>query len=155
MKNSLIRPIVFATMITLSINSSYCQPVITFNKIFSSITNDSAKNILANFTNEQKKEIELSVYKNVVLPIIKLKDKDEYLGLGSDHWIDQNYDGEIIKLEDGSIWEVLDMDVYNSMLWLPVDNIKIKKSKNPLGEYVFMMKNEDDETPVSVKLLKQ
>lgn len=155
MKSLLIKIIVLGFVLIITLNRSYCQPVITFNKIFSNITDGDTKIILTNLTREQKAQIELTVYKNVVLPIIKLKDKEGYLGLNSEHWIDKNYDGEIIKLEDGSIWEVSEIDVFNSMLWLPVDNIKIKKSTDPFGEYVYEMKNEDDETSVPVKLLKQ
>jgi tetratricopeptide (TPR) repeat protein len=90
---------------------------------------------------------------NTELSLINKISKEEYLGLGLDHWIDKNHDGEIIKLEDGSTWEVLDYDVYNSMLWLPVDDVKIKKAKDPIGEYNYIMKNEDES--VYVKLLKQ
>jgi hypothetical protein len=32
-------------------------------------------------------------------------------------------DGKIIKLEDGSIWQVDDIDTIDSSLWLPVSDI--------------------------------
>lgn len=34
-------------------------------------------------------------------------------------------EGEIIKLEDGSLWEVMAGDTVDSMLWLPADDIVV------------------------------
>jgi hypothetical protein len=40
------------------------------------------------------------------------------------HWIDEVLnDGSVIKLEDGSIWSVDDLDRIDTALWLPVSNI--------------------------------
>jgi hypothetical protein len=40
------------------------------------------------------------------------------------HWIESvSSDGSIIKLEDGSVWEVDAGDTVDSMLWLPVSDI--------------------------------
>ena len=40
------------------------------------------------------------------------------------HWIDEVLnDGSVIKLEDGSIWLVDDLDQIDTALWLPVSNI--------------------------------
>lgn len=37
------------------------------------------------------------------------------------HWIESiDGDGEIIKLEDGSLWRVDDVDTVTTMIWLPV-----------------------------------
>ena len=48
----------------------------------------------------------------------------------SGHWIESvSNDGEIIKLEDGSIWEVDAGDTVDSMLWLPVTNIVVCPDK--------------------------
>jgi len=33
--------------------------------------------------------------------------------------------GKLIKLEDGSIWEVDPLDTVHTMLWLPVDGILV------------------------------
>jgi hypothetical protein len=42
------------------------------------------------------------------------------------HWISSVMsDGQIIKLEDGSIWEVDAIDTVDSMLWLPIENVLI------------------------------
>ena len=46
------------------------------------------------------------------------------------HWITSVLDdGKLIKLEDGSIWEVNPLDTIHSMLWLPVDQILICSSR--------------------------
>ena len=40
------------------------------------------------------------------------------------HWIDTvSSDGSIIKLEDGSIYEISAVDVVTSALWLPITEI--------------------------------
>jgi TPR repeat protein len=42
------------------------------------------------------------------------------------HWIDEVLaDGKIIKLEDGTIWRVDDIDTITSSLWLPISEITI------------------------------
>ncbi len=38
-------------------------------------------------------------------------------------------DGSIIKLEDGSIWKVADVDAIDSVLWLPVTNVIVYDEK--------------------------
>ena len=46
------------------------------------------------------------------------------LGCQSGHWVESvSDDGEIIKLEDGSIWEVDAADAVDSALWLPTTEI--------------------------------
>lgn len=40
------------------------------------------------------------------------------------HWIQSvSFDGTIIKLVDGSVWEVDSVDAITSMLWLPITEI--------------------------------
>lgn len=48
----------------------------------------------------------------------------------SGHWIKSVIDdGKIIQLEDGSLWEVSDIDTVDSALWLPISNIVICDDK--------------------------
>ena len=48
----------------------------------------------------------------------------------SGHWIeDVMSDGEIVKLEDGSLWEVSGGDEITSALWLPTDDIVVCDGK--------------------------
>jgi len=42
----------------------------------------------------------------------------------SGHWVESvSGDGQIVKLEDGSIWEVNAVDAITTMLWLPTTDI--------------------------------
>jgi hypothetical protein len=62
------------------------------------------------------------------------------------HWIQTIAgNGEIIKLEDGSIWQVDGVDTVTSSIWLPVSNITI------CGSYLI---NTDDGEKVSATRLK-
>jgi hypothetical protein len=69
-------------------------------------------------------------------------------GCESDHWIESvSDDGEIIKLEDGSIWEVVAGDSVTSSLWLPVTDVLVCEGKGK-------MINTDDNESVAVRRLK-
>ena len=47
-------------------------------------------------------------------------------GCGGDHWIASVLGGgELIRLEDGTIWQVDALDRIESMLWLPTENVVI------------------------------
>lgn len=77
-----------------------------------------------------------------------------YAGVDSDHWIQKVIDsGKIILLEDGSLWEVSPLDVITSILWLPVSNIYVVESENPL--YPYKLINTDDGESVEAKYLGQ
>lgn len=42
----------------------------------------------------------------------------------SDHWVTSvSSDGQIVILEDGSVWEVDSVDTLDSTLWLPTSDI--------------------------------
>jgi hypothetical protein len=45
-------------------------------------------------------------------------------GCESGHWIQSvSDDGEIVSLEDGSVWQVNEIDAIDSMLWLPTEDV--------------------------------
>lgn len=51
-------------------------------------------------------------------------------GCESGHWIDSvSDDGSIVKLDDGSVWEVSDVDAIDSELWLPTEDIVVCHGK--------------------------
>jgi hypothetical protein len=59
-----------------------------------------------------------------------------YAGFGQKHWVKSNAGGgKFIQLEDGSLWEVSPIDKINTMLWLPLDDVVVVESKNPLYPY--------------------
>lgn len=75
-----------------------------------------------------------------------------YFNTGGGHWISKNIDsGKIIKLEDGSLWEISPIDKIHSMLWLPISNITVVESKNPL--YPYLLINTDDGEKVEAMLV--
>lgn len=61
------------------------------------------------------------------------------------HWIESvDGDGKIIKLEDGSLWKVSDLDTVTTMIWLPVSEVVVCGTK---------MINVDDDESVTVTRL--
>lgn len=69
------------------------------------------------------------------------------------HWIQTVVDGgNIIILEDGSVWEVSPIDRIHSMLWLPVSNVVIV---NHSGIYPYLIVNLSDKRAVEAKYLGQ
>jgi len=63
----------------------------------------------------------------------------------SGHWVDSvSDDGEIVKLEDGSVWEVDAGDTVDSMLWLPTTTVLACPHK--------LINTEDNETVGATRL---
>jgi hypothetical protein len=59
-----------------------------------------------------------------------------YAGIGQKHWVKSKADGgKYIQLEDESLWEVSSIDKINKMLWLPLDDVVVVESGNPLYPY--------------------
>jgi hypothetical protein len=59
------------------------------------------------------------------------------------HWIDAVLDdGRLIRLEDGSLWQVDPIDIVTSSIWLPVSNIIICGNR---------LINEDDNETVHAR----
>ena len=64
----------------------------------------------------------------------------------SGHWIEAVIDdGHIIKLEDGSLWEIDDIDKLTAALWLPTSEIVVCDGK---------LINTDDNETVEAHQLK-
>ncbi len=48
----------------------------------------------------------------------------------SGHWVQETLaDGQIIKLEDGTIWKVASFDALSSSLWLATDEVVVCDDK--------------------------
>ncbi len=63
----------------------------------------------------------------------------------SGHWVESvSGDGQIVKLEDGSIWEVDAVDAIDSALWLPTTDIVACDDK--------LINTEDNETVSATRL---
>ena len=66
-------------------------------------------------------------------------------GCEAGHWVDSvSNDGQIVKLEDGSIWEVDAVDAIDSALWLPTTDIVACDDK--------LINTEDNETVSATRL---
>jgi hypothetical protein len=79
---------------------------------------------------------------------------DLYVGGTGGHWIESvSGDGEIIKLEDGSVWEVEAVDQADSAVWVPVSDVVVVDSRDPL--YPYLLINKDENEKVHAKLLSQ
>ena len=62
------------------------------------------------------------------------------------HWVESvSSNGEIVKLEDGSIWKIDPVDAIYSMLWLPTTDIIVCDDK---------LINTDDNETVSARRLR-
>lgn len=67
-------------------------------------------------------------------------------GCEDGHWVESvSDDGTIVKLEDGSVWEVDSVDAIDSMLWLPITDIIACDDK---------LINTDDNEKVSARRLR-
>ena len=63
----------------------------------------------------------------------------------SGHWVDEVMsDGEIVKLEDGSLWVIDFVDRIDTMLWLPTTDIIACPNK--------LINTDDNETAVARRL---
>lgn len=156
---------IITTFICLNI-FSFGQSKSTFDLMFDGLNSTMAKNALYNLPESDKKEIEFIIFKNVADPIYKegqrsISNKsvstksniDIYINSGENQYITDIIDGEIIKLDDGSIWQVDESYCYISSIWTAIDDVVVKFNKNSKGEFCYLIKNEDD--IVMAKLLKQ
>lgn len=69
-----------------------------------------------------------------------------YAGCESGHWVESvSSDGQIVILEDGSVWEVNSLDAIDSALWLPTTDIIACNDK---------LINTDDKEIVSARRIR-
>ena len=75
-----------------------------------------------------------------------------YTGTTKGHWVSEKIDeGRIIKLEDGSLWEISPLDRIETMLWLVTDDISVIGSANPFYPYYLLHKSTGE--PIEAKLI--
>lgn len=74
-----------------------------------------------------------------------------YISPGGNHWVQsKSDDGEIITLEDGSMWRVDLVDKIDTMLWLPTTAITVVESRDG-----YVLINSDDSEKVHATLIRQ
>jgi hypothetical protein len=72
--------------------------------------------------------------------------QSRYRSCEDGHWIsDVMDDGHLIKLEDGSLWEVDEADTIDSTLWLPTSDVVVCAGK---------IINVDDNESVGVRRIR-
>ncbi len=77
-----------------------------------------------------------------------------YSGLGGGHWVSNKIDsGNIIVLEDGSMWEIQSIDRIFTRLWLRITAITVLEASTPIGDYRYRLVNTDDNESVLAKYL--
>ena len=104
---------------------------------------------------KQARAFDPSTAKPVAAPAsIASAKKRVYADEGGEHWIDKNIDdGEMLLLEDGSLWEVEPGDTIDAMLWLPTSDITVLRSDKGSPGYDYMLVNTDDGEKVHAKFL--
>jgi hypothetical protein len=94
-------------------------------------------------------EVLIAVIKSGVSPA---NSSEDYVA-DSEHWIEAVMDdGNLIKLEDGSIWKVSPLDVADSALWLPTTSVTVIDSDDP--NYPYKLVNTDDNEAVEAQLIR-
>lgn len=68
-----------------------------------------------------------------------------YADEGGGHWIsDVSSEGDVIELEDGSLWLIDGPDRVDSALWLATDDIVVKESSTSIGGYRLINTSQDE-----------
>lgn len=84
--------------------------------------------------------------------IPRVRISEDYLSPGSGHWIESvSSDGQIVKLEDGSVWEVDSIDQIDSSLWLATEDIVVVEE----SDGYLLINTDSNNEKVHAKLLKQ
>jgi hypothetical protein len=77
-----------------------------------------------------------------------------YTGGTSGHWIEsKGEDGDLIVLEDDSVWAINSLDQIDTVLWLPTSDVTVVKANSPVGEYKYTLVNTDDKENALAKYL--
>jgi hypothetical protein len=77
-----------------------------------------------------------------------------YSATGNGHWIDSILDdGNLIKLEDGSLWEVSPSDAGESGVWTESSEITVIAGGDP--GYPYRLVNTDDNEVVRARLISE
>jgi len=102
---------------------------------------------------EKRLEMQEKQYKEET-PLPPKRHSQIYLGANSKHWISKKIDGgEFIKLEDGSLWKISLIDKINTMLWLPIEDVVVTESENPL--YPYKLINTDSGNTADAELISK
>jgi hypothetical protein len=77
---------------------------------------------------------------------------EPYTGVGGSHWVQTVLqEGRMIILEDGSRWEVEELNQMETVLWVPTSPITVTEAESPTGDFRYVLTNTEAE--VSVRAL--
>ena len=106
--------------------------ILSFNKIMTKTEQDRTG--VSKLSAQEKAALEEWLTDFVIS--IAAQKSNVYLGIGQEHWVKETIDsGAFIRLEDNSLWEISPIDIINTILWLPIDNVIVIESTNPLYPY--------------------
>jgi len=77
-----------------------------------------------------------------------------YAGGSDGHWIKDNIDsGNLLLLEDGSLWKIDPIETANAMLWLPISDVMIIESTDGSPGYDYLIICIDDSEKAHAKYM--
>jgi len=68
-----------------------------------------------------------------------------YPNIEEKEWITENVDGKILILSDGSMWEVTQIDVVDSSLWLVTDDVIVVRAEDPVACFAYTIINASED----------
>lgn len=77
-----------------------------------------------------------------------------YTNTGTGHWVSENMNGEFIKLEDGSLWEIDSYYRVDTTLWLVTDDIVVKEHKLVGGKMTYLLINTNNKEKAEAVFIK-
>lgn len=87
-------------------------------------------------------------------PATKPKAGGPYAGIGGGHWIKRVVErGNLIELEDGSLWALSALSRVDAILWLPIEKIIVTEGGAP--GYPYKLVNPDGKSTADAKLLSK
>lgn len=122
------------------------------------MTPEQLKNTgVASLKPEQRKALDLWLNEytaHVIKVTLESRQDKAYAGVGPGHWVKKVIDrGNMVLLEDRSLWEVTAVDRINTMLWLPITSITVAEARVPVGDFKYVLINTDDGETAQVKYL--
>lgn len=118
-------------------------PVLTFNQLFPPSSQQQMG--LHKLTTGEKEALRSHVQTLLTRVLVETQGGDTYAGVGGGHWVMENVNsGTYMILEDGSLWKIDPIDKIDAMLWLPVSEITVLKSRRGSPGYNYLLVNTDD-----------
>jgi hypothetical protein len=87
-------------------------------------------------------------------PAVRVAPPAMYVTPSSGHWVTGTIDqGKMVKLEDGSLWEIGPLNRIDSSLWLPADHVIVIEENHGPIDYKFQLVNTSRNQAAYAKLI--